>query len=174
MSGTVGLGESEWADELVKPNSMKPTVDSVNKGPLTLEDAEIGKDWSAMKVDYSKETLKEFISLKQRTDNPLFTDKAAVAHPSWTAGWAEMLLRHNFAIPTSMHTRSRIQHHRKIPVGTSVIGGAHLIDVYERKAHHFANFDVLLEDQEGGLLAQLRHWTIFRIATLQERAQMAD
>ncbi|GIT69718.1 MAG: hypothetical protein Ct9H300mP27_08220 [Chloroflexota bacterium] len=72
-----------------------------------------------MKVDYSKETLKEFISLKQRTDNPLFTDKAAVAHPSWTAGWAEMLLPHNFAIPTSC-TLKQDSAPPEIPVGTSV------------------------------------------------------
>jgi hypothetical protein len=127
-----------------------------------------------MELDFSKVTSEEFIAQKQRTDNPLFTDKNAVAHPSWTAGWAEMLLRHNFVIPTSMHTKSRVQHHRKIPVGTSVIGGAHLIDAYERKAHHFANYDVLLVDGEGVELAQLRHWTIFKIATVEERAQIAD
>jgi len=71
-----------------------------------------------------------------------------------------------------MHTRSRVQHHRKIAVGTSVTGGAHFIDAYERKAHHFANFDVLLQDQHGSDLAQLRHWTIFKIATLEERARI--
>ena len=174
MSGTVGLGRSEWVDGIVKPRSMGPTIESGDKGPLILESAEIGKDWSAMELDFSKVTSEEFIAQKQRTDNPLFTDKNAVAHPSWTAGWAEMLLRHNFVIPTSMHTKSRVQHHRKIPVGTSVIGGAHLIDAYERKAHHFANYDVLLVDGEGVELAQLRHWTIFKIATVEERAQIAD
>jgi len=85
-----------------------------------------------------------------------------------------MILRHNFAIPSSMHTKSRVHHHRKIPVGTSVIGGAHLIDAYERKAHHFANYDVLLVDGKGVELAQLRHWTIFKIATVEERAKIAD
>jgi len=174
VSGMVGLGRAEWLDELVKPRSMGPTNESGSKGPLTLESAGIGKDWSAMKLDFSKEVSEEFIALKQRTDNPLFTDKNAVAHPSWTAGWAEILLRHNFAIPSSMHTRSRVQHHRKIPVGTSVIGGAHLIDAYERKAHHFANYDVLLVDGEGVELAQLRHWTIFKIATVEERAKITD
>jgi hypothetical protein len=53
-----------------------------------------------------------------------------------------------------------------------VIGGAHLIDAYERKAHHFANFDVLMVDQNGSEIAQLRHWTIFKIATLEERAKL--
>ena len=174
VSGMVGLGRAEWLDELVKPRSMGPTNESGSKDPLTLQGAEIGKDWSAMELDFSKEVSEEFIALKQRTDNPLFTDKNAVSHPSWTAGWAEMILRHNFAIPSSMHTKSRVQHHRKIPVGTSVIGGAHLIDAYERKAHHFANYDVLLVDGEGVELAQLRHWTIFKIATVEERSKIAD
>jgi acyl dehydratase len=174
VSGMVGLGKAEWLDELVKPRSMGPTSEPGNKCPLTLENADIGKDWSAMELDFSEEASVEFIAQKQRTDNPLFTDKNAVAHPSWTAGWAEILLRHNFAIPSSMHTKSRVQHHQKIPVGTSVIGGAHLIDAYERKAHHFANYDVLLVDGEGVELAQLRHWTIFKIATVEERAKIAN
>ena len=174
VSGMVGLGRAEWLDELVKPRSMGATNELDSKGPLTLQGAEIGKDWAAMKLDFSDEVLEEFITLKQRTDNPLFIDKNAVSHPSWTAGWAEMILRHNFAIPSSMHTKSRVQHHRKIPVGTSVIGGAHLVDAYERKAHHFANYDVLLVDGEGVELAQLRHWTIFKIATVEERAKIAD
>ena len=55
--------------------------------------------------------------------------------------------------------------------GTAVTGAAHMVDAYERKAHHFVNFDVLLQDQNGADLAQLRHWTIFKIATPEERAQ---
>ena len=78
-------------------------------------------------------------------------------------------MRHNYDIPSSMHTRSRIQHLNVVPVGTQVIGAAHMVDAYERKAHHFVNFDVLLQDQAGEDIAQIRHWTIFKIATLEER-----
>jgi len=169
--GKVGLGKAEWSHELIRPQSMRPTDESPRKETLTLENAETGKDWAAMKLEFSMEISREFTTQKQRTGNPLFVDHDAVAHPSWTAGWAEKLLRHNFDIPSSMHTKSRVQHHGKIAVGTSVTGGAHLIDAYERKAHHFANFDVLLQDQHGSDIAQLRHWTIFKIATLEERAR---
>ena len=55
VSGMVGLGRAEWLDELVKPRSMGPTNESGSKGPLTLEGAKIGKDWSAMELDFSKE-----------------------------------------------------------------------------------------------------------------------
>ena len=171
--GSVGLGKAEWLHELVLPGAMKPTVESDSKGPLTLENTVAGKDWSAMELDFSVEASIEFIAQKQKTDNPLFVAENAIAHPSWTAGWAEKLIRHNYVIPSSMHTKSRVQHHRKIPTGTIVTGGAHLIDAYERKAHHFANYDVLLVDKNGDKLAQLRHWTIFRIATLEERAKVA-
>ena len=167
--GRVGSGMSDWSSELVRPASMRPIDEVHPKGPLTLENAEAGKDWAAMSLELSHEALWEFITNKQRTDAPLFTGENPIAHPSWIAGWAEKLLRHNFAIPTSMHTRSRVQHHRRLPVGSTVTGGAHLIQAYERKAHHFANFDVLLQDEQGIDIAQLRHWTIFKIATVEER-----
>ena len=169
VSGLVGLGRAVWLDELVKPVAMIPVDELNNKGPLVLEDAPVGKDWSAMTVDFSKSECERFIADKQRTDSPIFTSEDAVAHPSWTAGWAEMLLRHNFIIPSSMHTKSMVQHHGLIPIGTSVIGGANMVNAYERKAHHFANYDVLLVDGQGSELAQLRHWTIFKIATEIER-----
>ena len=168
--GKVGLGKAGWSNELVRPGDMEPTNESLQKEFLTLENAEIGTDWQAMQLEFSKEAGREFTTQKQLTDNPLFVGENLIAHPSWTAGWAEELLRHNFDIPSSMHTRSWVQHLSDIATPTSVIGGAHLIDAYERKAHHFANFDVLLIDQNGSDLAQLRHWTIFKIATAEERA----
>ena len=170
VAGKVGLGRAEWADELIRPQQMGPTDESPQKGPLTLENAQSGSDWAAMKLEFSEEESRDFTTTKQLTDNPLFLGADAIAHPSWTAGWAEILLRHNVEIPSSMHTRSWVQHLGKIATGTTVIGGAHLIDAYERKAHHFANFDVLMVDQNGSDIAQLRHWTIFKIATLEERA----
>ena len=174
VSGSVGLGKADWLQELVRPGVMRPTAESDSKGSLTLENAEVGKDWLAAEIDFSEQSAKDYIAQKQHTDNPLFIGGNGIAHPSWSAAWAEKLLRHNFAIPSSMHTRSRVQHHSKIPVGTAVIGGAHLIDAYERKAHHFANYDVLLVDKNGTELVQLRHWTIFKIATVAERAEVAD
>ena len=173
VAGKVGLEKAEWSSEFIRPEHMDPSDEPLQKELLTLGNAETGKDWLAMKLEFSKEESREFTTQKQLTDNPLFVGENAIAHPSWTAGWAEKLLRHNFVVPSSMHTKSRVQHLGKIATGSTVTGGAHLIDAYERKAHHFANFDVLLADQNGSGLAQLRHWTIFRIATLEERTRTA-
>jgi superfamily II DNA/RNA helicase len=71
-----------------------------------------------------------------------------------------------------MHTKSQVQHLKKINVDSIVTGGARLIDAYEQKAHHFANFDVLLQDEAMNDIAQLRHWTIFKIATPEEREKV--
>ena len=171
--GRVGLGYAAWSNELERPQVMQPSESPQNKGSLTLENADVGKDWNAMEVEFSEELSREFTTRKQLTDHPLFVGSRVIAHPSWTAGWAEQLLRHNFDIPSSMHTRSWVQHHSKITANTSVTGGAHLIDAYERKSHHFVNFDVLLQDARGTDLAQLRHWTIFKIATVDERAAIS-
>ena len=70
-SGMVGLGKAVWLHELVKPRIMGPTEESVSKDPLTLENAETGKDWAALELDFSEEASQEFIAQKQRTDNPL-------------------------------------------------------------------------------------------------------
>ncbi len=102
--GKVGLGKAVWSQEFIRPRSMHPRDESQQNKSLTLENAETGKDWAAMKLDFSKELSREFTTQKQRTVNPLFIDHKAIAHPSWTAGWAERLLRHNFDIPSSMHS----------------------------------------------------------------------
>ena len=170
VSGKVGLGNAPWAREFIRPITIDVVEEVEDKELMILEKVEVNKDWNAKTLTFSDEVNEEFVSVKQHTENPLFIGESAIAHPSWIAGWAEQLLRHNFIIPTSMHTRSRVQHVRKISLGTPVVAGARLLDVYERKSHHFANFDVLIQDQCGVDLALLRHWTIFRIATPEERS----
>ncbi len=63
--GKVGLGKAVWSHEFIRPGSMHPTDESQQKGPLTLEYAETGKDWAAMKLDFTKESSKEFTTQKQ-------------------------------------------------------------------------------------------------------------
>ena len=48
-------------------------------------------------------------------------------------------------------------------IGTTITGGAHLLDVFERKGNEYVNFDVLLQDDFEDHVAMLRHWTIFKM-----------
>ncbi len=171
VTASVGLGDAQWADEFVTPERMSGAPAPDPLPPLLLADVPTGEDWTPMVVDATAALAREFAREQQHSKDARFADgEAPRLHPAWTAGWAERLLRHNFAIPSSMHTRCRVQHLAPVLAGQRVTGGAHLIEVYERKAHHFANFDVLLRGEDGRDLARLRHWTIFRIATPEERA----
>jgi acyl dehydratase len=170
VRGTVGLGNASWSDEFVTPVRMTGEALADVLPPLVLEGAPVDEDWSAKTIDATVELAREFSVEKQHEMSELFTGQAPLLHPAWTAGWAENLLRHNFAVPSSMHTRSRIQHLAPVRAGQRVTGGAYLLAAYERRAHHFANFDVLLRGEDGTDLARLRHWTVFRIATPEERA----
>lgn len=170
VTGKVGIGQADWCTNLEKP-SLDNVVEPV-KIPLILENAAIGGDWIPMRVNFDTDLADDIASVKQHSENSIFYGPDALAHPAWTAGWAEQLLRHNFLVPSSMHTRSQVQHLRKINVNTTITGGARLIAAYEQKAHHFANFDVLLQDESMNDIAQLRHWTIFKIATMEEREKL--
>ena len=170
VRGTVGLGDAEWADDFVTPDRMTGEPLAEVLPPLLLGSAPVGEDWSAKTIHATAELAREFSLDKQHEESELFTGSSPLLHPAWTAGWAENLLRHNFAVPSSMHTRSRIQHLAPVRSGQQVTGGAHLLEVYERRAHHFANFDVLVRGEDESDLARLRHWTVFRIATPEERA----
>jgi acyl dehydratase len=170
VTGSVGTGDASWLAGFVTPRRMDAALPPDPLPALELDTAPAGVDWVPRSVDATVELARDFARDQQRTDDPRFTGDHPRLHPAWTAGWAEQLLRHNFAIPSSMHTRSRVQHLAPIAAGRTVSGGAHLLEVYERKAHHFANFDVLLRGEDGTDLARLRHWTVFRIATAAERA----
>jgi len=170
VRGTVGLGDASWAGEFVMPQQMTGEPLAERLPPLVLESAPVGEDWTAKTIDATAELAREFSQEKQHETREVFTGERPWMHPAWTAGWAENLLRHNFAVPSSMHTRSRVQHLAPIRAGQRVTGGAHLLEAYDRRAHHFANFDVLLRGEDDTNLARLRHWTVFRIATPEERA----
>jgi acyl dehydratase len=170
VRGTVGLGDALWASEFVTPQRMTGERLVEPLPPLVLESAAVGEDWASKTVNATAELAREFSREKQHEESELFTGEAPRMHPAWTAGWAESLLRHNFAVPSSMHTRSRVQQLAPVRAGQQVTGGARLLEAYERRTHHFANLDVLLRGEDGADLARLRHWTVFRIATPEERA----
>ena len=170
VRATVGLGDGPWIDEFVTPARMTAAPSPEPRPPLILDDAPVGEAWTPTSETITPESMREFATEHQHSDDPRFVGEDPAVHPAWTAGWAERLLRHNWSIPSSMHTRSRVQHLRRIDPNSTVTGGAHLLAAYERRAHHFAEFDVLLRDEGGADLARLRHTTIFRIATPEERA----
>tara|TARA_B100000700_G_C15061244_1_gene866005 strand:- start:737 stop:1585 length:849 start_codon:yes stop_codon:yes gene_type:complete len=169
VKGLVGLGKTDWSADLIKPDITDSSFIRENKEPLLLGEEKNTTPWTPMQISFSMDNLTEFLNEKQKTSNPIFAGPNPIAHPSWIAGWAENLMRHNFLLPSSMHTRSKIQHLNSIPINTNVVARGHIKETYERKGHHFVNFDVSLSDDSDQILSQMSHWTIFKIATLEER-----
>ena len=169
--GKIGLGQTKWENTLTRPVNMSPS-EVTEKPPLTLDRASQETSWTALEVEFNDHIYEEINHKNRLTFNSIFDHRSGmkpIAHPSWIAGWAEALMRHNFVIPSSMHTKSLVKHHSSVPLGTTIVGGAEVIDAYERKGHHYVEFDVLLKDTNEKDIAQIRHRTIFRIATASER-----
>jgi acyl dehydratase len=166
---TVGLGDAPWLGELRTPGRLDPGPAPDPRPELLLERAPAGADLLPMSVFFSVEDARAYMRESQRTDDPRFTGDRPRLHPGWIAGRPEDLLRHNFALPSSMHTRSRVQHLAPAYAGQTLTAGARCMEAYERKGHHVGVFDCVVLGEDGVKLAHMRHTTIFRIAPPGER-----
>lgn len=164
VAATVGLGDAPWLDELRTPERLQAEPAPDPRPPLLLHGSLIGGDLAPMSIAMSVEDARAYARESQRTDAPRFTGERARLHPGWIAGRPEDLLRHNYAIPASMHTRSRVQHLARADAGQTLTVAARFIEAYERKGHHIGVFDCLVLGEDGAKLAHMRHSTIFRIA----------
>jgi hypothetical protein len=169
---SVGLGDAPWIEQFVTPGDMtaRPSPDPIP--PIVMGETPVEVDWHAAAADTDVASMVEFLERSLTVANPLFVptpERPAPLHPAWIAGRGERLLRHNVSLPQSIHTRSQIQHLSRAMSGQQIVTGAHLLDIYERKGHHFANFDCLMASADGTPLARLRHWTIVKVAKAEER-----
>jgi acyl dehydratase len=165
----VGLGEAPWLGELAVPGRLVGAPSPDPKPALILETAPIGQDLAPMAIAFSEEDARDYIRLSQRTDDPRFVGERPRLHPGWLAGRVEELLRHDFALPSSMHTASKVQHLARAEAGQTVTTAARVIEAYERKGHHIGVFDCAVLGESGTVFAQIRHMTIFRIAPPADR-----
>ena len=162
---TIGLGYAPWLDELTAPCRLAPEPAPDPKPQLLLDRAPIGRDLVPMSMSGTAEDARAYVRRSQPADDRRFTGERPRLHPGWIAGRPEDLLRHNFEIPASMHTRSRVQHLAPAVAGGPIAVAAQCVEAYERKGHHVGVFDCLVLDVGGVRLAHIQHTTIFRIAT---------
>lgn len=164
VAGSVGLGDAAWLGDLRLPARTQPEPAPDPLPPLLLETAPIDADLVPMSLSMSVAGAVAYAHESQRTEDLRFAGEAPRLHPGWLAGRAEDLLRHNFAIPASMHTRSRVQHLAPALAGQRITVAGRFVEAYERRRHHFGVLDCLVLGEDGAPLAAMRHTTIFRIA----------
>jgi len=161
---TVGLGDAPWLGELMSPERCDAAPAPDPKPRLLLDAAPVGRDLVPLAQRMFLDDAREYVRVSQRTNDPRFIGERPRIHPGWLAGRFEDLLRHHFAIPASMHTRSRVQHLAPAWAGQTIVSAARMVEAYERKGHHFGVFDCLVLGDGRRELARIRHTTIFRIA----------
>lgn len=159
--GEVGLGANAALAAFEAPSRMDPAPSPDPQPELRVDPALAGADWAPMAVDASPETLSAYMQLSHRSDDPRFCGETARLHPAWLVARAEALMRHNFAISSSIHTRSEVEFLAPAPVGGEVVTSGRCVAVYERKGRPFVEFDCLLRGPDGLDLARMRHTTIF-------------
>ena len=163
--GRIGLGDGPWADEFTTPSDMKPGEAPQPKPDLVLDRALVGQEWVAELVPASVEDLISYSSLSHRLDGPRFVGTSPRLHPAWIAARAERIMRHNFALPQSIHTESRVQYLSAADAGQPITVGARCIDVFECNERHLVRFDCLVRGADGVDIARIRHTTIFKLDT---------
>ncbi len=161
MTGAVGLGANDALADFRSPARLDPDP-SPDPGPeLRLDPALVGRDWIPAAVDASPETLRAYMERSHRSGDPRFAGEAPRLHPAWLVARAEALLRHNFRVASSIHTRSAVEFLAPALAGGEVVSGGRCVALYERKGRPIVEFDCLVRSSAGEDLARMRHTTIF-------------
>lgn len=164
LAGLAGRGKAPWLGELLQPTRVKPELAPDPMPSLTLENAPIGKDLTPMAVPFSIEEAEEYCRVKQVDSNPRWYGPNALVHPGWIAGRMTRLLHHSYHYSPAIHTRSQIQHLAPFHAGQTVTVAGTFRGTSERKGNHHCFFDAVILGENGDLLVQLRHSTIFHVA----------
>lgn len=159
--GAVGLGEGPALADFVGPRRLTPEVSPEPRPELRIDPALVGLDWAPMAVSAEPEAMRAYVRQSHRSADPRFAGDRPRLHPAWLAARAEALMRHNFAIPSSIHTRSEVELLAPAWAGGEVVVGGRCVALYERKGRPFVEFDCLVRGRDGGDLARMRHTTIF-------------
>lgn len=167
--GTVGLGDAAWLGEFVTPGDMTAKPSPAPIPPIVMGETPTGVDWLPVAIQADSDEIAEFAGRALAGFDARFIGEGTRLHPGWIAGRAERVMRHNVTMPQSIHTRSRIQHLAPAYAGQTIVTGAHLREIVERRGHHIATFDCLVAGEDGTHLARLRHSTIVRVAKPEER-----
>ena len=159
--GEAGRGANPALAGFDAPERLDPAPAPDPRPELRVDPALVGADWVPMVVDASPGTLRAYMQLSHRSADPLFAGDNPRLHPAWLVARAEALMRHNFAISSSIHTRSEVEFLASSPVGGEVVTVGRCVAVYQRKGRPFVEFDCLVRGPDGRDLARMRHTTIF-------------
>jgi acyl dehydratase len=164
-SATVPTGEPAPA---VVPDYVRDEYSPLPVPPpaLLLDAAPAGAVLAPLVVPTSKESAREYAQMVFDF-NPLFSEGSswgpALLHPGWLLSECNTIFRRNFSFGPWIHTKSEIQYLGPALAGSTFEFHGRLLEVYEKRGHHYASVDVFCRDDAGNPVMQARHTAIFRI-----------
>ncbi|NKB97122.1 MAG: hypothetical protein GKR90_01290 [Pseudomonadales bacterium] len=163
MNGTAGMGIAPWVSDLTPPNPAPPGETNPPLPTYLLDTAPLNKPLVPLGAWVTNATAQDIVVSDLGLDDPHYsgTANATPIHPYFIAGRMAPLTRHNFTYGPTIHVRSQIQNVREALSDRQIVVGAQIVDVYERKGHWYQVLDGVVTDEDG-LLAKIRHHTIFR------------
>lgn len=157
----LGLGTGEWTEGFHRSASRTPEPPSANQPTLRLETAPVGQDLPTLDMGVPSLDV----------DGP---GRAQVAHvegrdllsPATIVGTLSAYSRRVFQYESpSLHAGSHVQHLGLVEVGEALTVAGHLSAAYERRGHHYAEYDGVVMGADGRDVALVRHTVVFKIGT---------
>ncbi len=96
-----------------------------------------------------------------RESAAIYTDQKLV-HPRDILRSCNFVISRNVLLGPWIHTGSRVQHLRAVPVGDELSVRARITGNYEHKGHAFVEIDALVLSQERTPVARIAHTAIYR------------
>ncbi len=167
VSGTVGLGDAPWLDQLAPP-LLRPADPPLEDIPhLTMDVAPVGREIRAYGGEFSAEEARTYARDRERATEALFLGDRPLLHPGYVAMRPIRVLHHSFHYGPAIHAKSQIQFLRPAHAGGELVTTAQFVEAYERKGHHYAVIDCATYGAEGNEVIRQRHTNIFGVAKRQ-------
>lgn len=94
---------------------------------------------------------------------PVFADEH-LATPAFVLGLTNWVLAGNVRMPAWLHLETESRFFRAIELDTEVVAEAAIVDLFEKKGHHFVDVDVaIFDEKDDAALAAVRLRAIYRL-----------
>jgi len=164
ISGTVGLGDAPWLDQLDSPALREADPALADLSHLTAEVAPVGQVIRTLGGKITEDEAREYARERERATEDVFLGAPPVLHPGWVAMRPIRVLHHSYHYGPAIHAKSQIQFLGRAHAGGEVITTSKFVETYERKGHHYAVIDCATFDAQGNEVIRQRHVNIYDVA----------
>ena len=121
----------------------------------------VGTVLGSVEADYNAEAAATF-AVGVPDDHPAYAG-GAIAHPGFAIRFANSALDWNVRLGPWIHVSSDTQHFGVVRLGDHLSTRARVVELFERKGHHFVTLDVATFANGGRPIQRVTHTSIYRL-----------